>query len=95
MKCQAIIEDYRNGERYNLARVIVSPETRQCRFEAKSRLGKLCLCKTHVRLAYEGFVDVSGQVASKGDIAITRRRNESAPYNWADELEAQPLEKTP
>lgn len=75
-RCDAICEDFENGKRYNLRRVIVTPAEKRCsrhaKFFVKVGHGWLNLCNTHKRLHDEGFVDAVGRVTPKSDIAAER-----------------------
>jgi len=93
--CAAIIEDYANGTRNNLAHVVVTPENRACSRTATCRLGDLQLCAQHGKLAKEGLVDERGCVAPRGDLRAVRdnpRRFPHGLYQWARSLV---LEKLP
>lgn len=86
MSCAAIIEDYANGTRNNLVRVIVTPKSRVCSREATCRLGHLRLCWQHGKLAKEGLVDDDGRVAPRGDLRAVRDNPRHYPdglYQWA------------
>lgn len=88
-KCQATIEDYKNGTSYNLARSFTVPEHRGCNRYATSKLGKLCLCALHTKLACEGLVDESGNVATRSVLADVRRypkKFAGGIYSWAKDL---------
>jgi hypothetical protein len=89
MNCQAIIEDYENGTRNNLRRVTISPMERSCKRSAIVQLGALCLCTQHGKLAAEGLVDKSGQVAPRGDLRAVRDNPQHFPnglHHWAQGL---------
>lgn len=78
---------------------ITNPGTKNCTRNAKVKLGALCLCDAHARLAREGFVEETGRVTTKNSIADVRRSNDhrrkGAPLlklnGWANELKAEPL----
>ena len=81
-QCGAICEDFANGKRYNLRRVIVTPAEKQCSRKAKHEVRLkdfpnhrsilLPLCNVHYRLHVEGFVGVDGRVFAKSAIAAER-----------------------
>jgi len=96
VKCQATIEDYANGSHYNLSRPFTAPEHRQCSRYARSKVGTLCLCALHTKLALEGLVDESGQVATRSAIADVRRNRNphkfvNGLYSWARNLKVENL----
>ena len=84
--CAAIVEDYANGTRNNLVRVIVTPKSRACARAATCVLGHLKLCTQHGKLAKEGLVDDDGHVAPRGDLHAVRDNPRHFPnglYQWA------------
>lgn len=94
VKCQATIEDFANGTHYNLSRSFTTPEHRQCSRYAKSKVGKLCLCALHAKLALEGLVDEDGTVATRSVLADVRKYPKKFPqgvYHWARNLKAEEL----
>lgn len=93
-KCQATVEDYVNGTRYNLSRSLTVPDTRQCSRYAKFTLGKLCLCALHTKLALEGLVEENGTVATRSALADVRRYPDKfvgGLYNWAKGLKPEEI----
>jgi hypothetical protein len=95
-RCNAIIEDYANGTRNNLSRVIVVPKSRCCTHRATCSLGKLYLCTQHSKLAKEGLVNEDGQVAPRGDLRAVRDNPQRFPnglYPWAKGLVLERLAK--
>lgn len=89
MRCAAIIEDYANGTRNNLVRVIVTPKSRACSHAATYKLGHLRLCAQHGKLAAEGLVDDDGHVAPRGDLRAVRDNPQHFPdglYPWSKGL---------
>jgi hypothetical protein len=94
VKCQATIEDFENGTHYNLSRSFTVPEHRQCRRNARSKVGTLCFCASHTKLAFDGLIDESGTVASRSVIADVRRYPKKFPkgvYHWAQKLTAEEI----
>ena len=99
MKCQAKIDDYERPAYQASMQRITAPGVKNCTRNAKVKLGDLCLCDVHTRLAREGFVDVTGEVTTKNSIADVRRSNDrrrkGVPlwkiHHWADGLKAEPL----
>lgn len=93
-KCQATVEDYVNGTRYNLSRSLTVPDTRQCSRYAKFTLGKLCLCALHTKLALEGLVDADGEVATRSSLQDVRRypkKFADGLFSWARGLKAEEI----
>jgi len=96
-KCQATVEDYVHGTRYNLSRPFTSPKHKQCSRYARLKVGKLCLCALHTKLALEGLVDDDGTVATRGALADVRKYPKKFPegiYSWARGLKAEELTLT-
>lgn len=94
--CQAQVE--RVVDRYNLARVIAVTKYGPCKFRAVAKLGELCLCTLHTRLALEGLVDEKGKVADRGSLRDVRRYPNKFPgglYEWAQDKEPVALEPPP
>jgi len=86
IKCQAIVEDYANGTRNNLVRVIVVPKDKPCSRVARVKLGHLCLCAQHSQLAQDGLINYDGRVAPRGDLHDVRKYPKKFPnglYDWA------------
>jgi len=93
-KCQATVEDYKNGTSYNLARAFTVPKHRQCSRYATSKVGTLCLCALHTRLALEGLVEENGDVATRSAIADVRRypnKFVGGLYSWARDLKPEEI----
>lgn len=96
-KCQAAVEritghstvaGMRRGAR------MVHTEYGPCTRKATAKLGPLCLCTQHVKLAREGLVDEDGQVAERGAMRDVRRypdKFRGGLYAWARDLEPEPL----
>lgn len=87
--CQATVEDFENGTHYNLTRSFTVPEHRSCKRNAKVKLGSLCLCTLHAKLAKDGLVEEDGTVASRSVIADVRRyptKFAGGIYKWAKDL---------
>lgn len=94
LKCQAVVEDYENGTHYNLSRSFTTPDHRPCSRYARSKVGKLCLCALHTKLALEGLIDESGQVATRSVLHDVRKYPKKFPngvYCWARNLKAEEL----
>jgi hypothetical protein len=94
IKCQAVIEDFENGTHYNLSRSFTVPEHRPCRRNARSKIGTLCFCTLHTRLALEGLIDDDGQVASRSVIQDVRKypkKFTNGIYSWARGLKAEEI----
>lgn len=88
--CQA--ETYVEGTGYNLIRYIRTWNSKPCDKKAKVKLGELCVCGTHERLAREGFIGQKGQGVDPGQRADYRRNRHvtSGPFGrWVDQLEAE------
>jgi hypothetical protein len=86
IKCQAIVEDYANGRRNNLVRVIVTPKDKPCSRIARIKLGNFCFCALHAKLAQDGLINHDGHVAPRGDLRDVRRYPNKFPnglYDWA------------
>ncbi len=93
-KCQATVEDYVNGSSYNLARPFTVPKHKQCSRYARSKLGTLCLCALHTKLALEGLVDEDGNVATRSALADVRRypkKFADGLYSWARDLKPEEI----
>jgi hypothetical protein len=93
-QCQATIEDYENGTRNNLVRVIVVPLSRRCTKKATSRFAHLCLCTQHLKLAVDGLIEESGNVAPRGDIRNVRdypKHHLNGLYPWAKNIKPELL----
>lgn len=93
-KCQATVEDYANGTRYNLARSCTVPENRQCSRYAKSKVGNLCLCALHTKLTLAGLVEEDGTVATRSALADVRRyphKFVGGLYSWAKDLKPEEI----
>jgi hypothetical protein len=98
MTCQAIVEDYEHpAYRASMQRITV-PGHKQCSRKGIEQIKHLRFCKTHARLAREGFIDKSGQVMCRNDIREYRAKIaakpklNSQPHLWAltfDELYAR------
>ncbi len=83
--CQAIVDDRANGDRFNLSRLVIVYPKKGCSRRGVERVGHLLLCATHARLAREGFVMETGQVAPARDIRDARRFPKQFPgglYSW-------------
>lgn len=96
MICQATINDYENGQRFNLARVFVVPKQRSCKRQATHRIGSLCLCLQHKQLALDGLIDEAGNMASRSVIRDVRRYPKKFPggiFTWARGLTASEIER--
>ena len=94
MKCQAVIEDHKNGTRYNLSRVISVPDVRPCSFSATCKIGPLHLCSRHGELAKEGMIDNNGRVPSRSEIEIARKYPKRFPhglFSWARDFKLERL----
>jgi hypothetical protein len=94
VKCQAVIEDYENGTHYNLSRSFTAPDHRQCRRNARSKVGTFCFCAMHAKLALDGLIDEGGQVATRSVIADVRKYPKKFPqgvYHWARNLTAEEI----
>lgn len=88
-QCQAIVEDYENGTRYNISPPCTVPKAKQCSRKARAKLGKLCLCNLHTKLAQEGLVDEDGEVATRSVLRDVRKYPKKFPqgiYRWAKDL---------
>lgn len=87
-QCMAICEDYENGTRYNLRRVIVTPAEKRCSRKAKNTIkspeGELCFCNLHQRLCLEGFIDEKGVVLNRDMIRETRKGHDHALRRYYD-----------
>jgi len=93
-KCQAQIENYRDGTSYNLARAFTVPKHQQCSRYATSKVGKFCFCALHTKLALEGLVDEGGAVATRSALADVRRYPEKfrdGLYSWARNLKPEEI----
>jgi hypothetical protein len=93
--CAATVEDYANGTHYNLSRPFTAPEIRPCSRAAKFKLGTLCLCATHTKLAQDGLVEDDGTVATRSVRADVRKYPKKFPsgvYKWAKNLTPEEIE---
>lgn len=93
MKCQAQVQ--RVVGHYNLRRYLAEYEYGPCKFNACATLGKLHLCTKHTKLALEGLVDETGEVADRGALRDVRRYPHKFPeglYRWAKGLEPKALD---
>jgi hypothetical protein len=93
MKCQAMIEDYAQGQHFTMQRLTI-PKTRQCMRNAKFKLGSLCFCMIHLKLAREGLIDEAGIVAPRQSIRDVRDYPKKFPnglYQWADNLKSEAI----
>lgn len=89
IQCQATVEDYENGTRFNLSRSFTVPKDKQCSRKARFKLGPLCLCALHTKLAQGGLVDEDGEVATRSVRQDVRRYPKKFPngvYHWAQKL---------
>lgn len=89
IQCQATVEDYEHGSYYNLSRPFTVPKNRQCNRKARFKLGALCLCTQHTKLAQDGLVDEDGEVATRSVIRDVRKYPKKFPsgmYRWARDL---------
>lgn len=87
--CQATVEDYANGTHYNIARPFTIPKDKPCSRAAKFKLGTLCLCALHTKLAQDGLVEDDGTVATRSVRADVRRyptKFIGGIYRWAKDL---------
>jgi hypothetical protein len=87
--CQATVEDYENGTHYNIARPFTVPKIKLCSRAAKFKLGTLCLCALHTKLAQDGLVEDNGTVATRSVRADVRRYPKKfvgGIYSWARDL---------
>ncbi|HSN25522.1 MAG TPA: hypothetical protein VLT45_04530 [Kofleriaceae bacterium] len=94
MKCQAIVQDWANATRYNLSRQLRVAPSKPCSRNAVSKVGPLCLCRTHVRLALDGLIDEEGRVEDRSVLADVRHYPSKFPngvHRWQLGLEAGPL----
>lgn len=95
VQCNAVVEDYKNGATgYNLRRYITVPDVRRCQRNAVNRLGKLCFCAQHTKLALEGLVDDDGVVATRSALADVRRYPQKfvgGLYSWAENLKPEEI----
>lgn len=99
LKCEAKIDDYDRPAYQASMQRITAPGVKRCTRNAKVKLGDLCLCAAHARLAHEGFVDEGGNVVTKNSIADVRRSNDrrrsGTPlwklHKWSEGLQEQPL----
>lgn len=87
--CQALVEDYKHPRfRASMQRITV-PREKPCSRRATETVVHLALCKTHARLAREGFISEKGVVLGKNDIREIRNKNARRPgaygrhYGWA------------
>lgn len=70
------------------------PKHQQCSRYAKSKVGKLCLCALHTKLALEGLVEEDGTVATRSALADVRRyphKFADGLYSWAKGLKAEEI----
>lgn len=72
LMCQATVEDFENGQHFTMQRFTI-PKARGCKRAAKGKLGKLCLCTLHLKLAQDGLVDDGGTVAARQAIRDVRK----------------------
>jgi hypothetical protein len=90
--CQAIVEDYERPRYHASMQRIIVPGEKPCSRRGVEQVGPLCLCKTHARLAREGFVSERGEVAGRNDRReireYQRRHGRSARlHTWAPEAD--------
>jgi len=93
-KCQATVEDFENGTRYNLARVFITPVAKPCSRNAKFQVGAFCFCTQHAKLALEGLIDDDGSVATRNALRDVRKYPKKfigGIYNWARGLTAKEI----
>lgn len=94
-QCQATIQDFNDGAtRYNLVRVMVVPDVRRCNRKATSRVGHLCLCTQHMKLAKDGLIDESGEVEDRSVIRDVRKYPKKFPdgmHRWAKNIHPELL----
>ncbi len=93
-KCQATVENYRDGTSYNLARPFTVPKHQQCSRYAKSEVGKFCFCALHTKFALAGLIDDGGAVATRAALADVRKYPKKFPdgiYSWARGLKAEEI----
>jgi hypothetical protein len=94
-RCEAIIEDFVNGKSYSgLRQPTTVPLHRECRFEAKKKLGRLRLCSRHVAMALDGFLAPTGEVTPRTDRANYQRGFvPGRPERWAQGLTPVEIEQ--
>jgi hypothetical protein len=93
-KCQATVEDFENGTRYNLARVFITPVAKPCSRNAKLQVGEFCFCAQHAKLALGGLIDDDGSVATRNALRDVRKYPKKFPdgiYTWARSLTAKEI----
>jgi hypothetical protein len=98
MKCQAIVQDWANATRYNLARQIRVAPRKPCSRNAVSKVGPLCLCRAHAQLALDGLIDETGEVEDRSVLADVRHYPKKFPngvHRWQLGLEAVALFEDP
>jgi hypothetical protein len=94
IKCQATVEDFENGTRYNLARVFTIPVAKPCSRNAKLQVGKFCFCAQHAKFALEGLIDDDGSVATRNALRDVRKYPKkflNGIYTWARDLTAKEI----
>lgn len=94
MNCQAIVDDWVHLSVHAPAQRIIEPGSKGCSRKARSKVGKLCLCTTHARMAKEGFLSESGEVANRLDIRNVRKYGKITLNSWAKDLPVEPLAET-
>lgn len=97
MKCQASVEritGHANLAGFRRGARMVLTTYGPCTRVAVAKLGKLCLCTQHVKLAREGLVDDDGTVADRAALRDVRRYPGKFPnglHRWAKDLEPEHL----
>jgi hypothetical protein len=92
-RCEATVEDYERPA-FHWHGKVMSPGAKQCSRYSVEVIGKIALCRTHLRMAREGFVEPTGDVRSKLDIRAARSHPAMHPHglcNWVHKL---PRERT-